>query len=230
MAYPTSFLTVQDKVITKLRLEAGDRSQVKDWINAAYALSTLESECLQTSATTALTANVGAYLMPAAVLRVKGIVGHGSGTTAYGPPLIEVSVDEILRMRAGNAASTTGTGTVTHYALVGMNQLEVYPVPVAADSLLVFYVYAPTPLTADDAVPAIPEPYGGKLLEYGALAEGADFNKDPSELEYRSLFEDWIRRFRAHLRRRASPQTGQLQVFPSGVMVPSDPGRDLVFR
>lgn len=201
-------------MINKLRLnDTQHRPYVKDWINQVYADVCVETEALQQSATMNLTANVASYTLPTQILRFKFVAGAPSTSpTGYGPPLKSVSIDEILNLRQTGQVNTASGGTVTMYSLVGMNQLEVFPTPTAADVLLVYYVYLPVALAADADVPVLQEPFAGKLLEAGATFEGAVFLKDPDIGFYRDEYQAKLRRFRAHLNRRQSGEVQQIQV------------------
>lgn len=226
MAFPSTFVSLQDAVIKKLRLDDTlDRPKVKDWLNQVYAQVCIETEALQKADTMTTTANVGSYLIPVQILRMKELVlAPASSPTSYGGPLQQVSLDEILAWRQGNQVSGTNNGTATRYALAGLNQLELYPTPSGVDTLLMYYVYLPAALTADTDVPVLQEPFASKLLEYGALAEAADFIKDPDQDRYRALYEDWMRRFRTHLSRRRGVGPGQMRVMGAPLVAV---GRDI---
>jgi hypothetical protein len=220
MAYPSTFLDLQDAVIGKLRLDpTPDRPRVKDWINQVYAQVCVETEATQKQDTVTTTIDTASYNLPDAVIRVREIVSAGaSDPTSYGPPLEQVSLDELLTLRQSGTVAYTNQGAATKYALAGMNQLELYPTPTSVDTLLLFYVYLPAALVGDAAISALPEPYASKLLEYGALAEAADFIGHPEQDRYRALYEDWLRRFRTHLARRRGAGAGQLRVMGEPVV------------
>jgi hypothetical protein len=226
VAYPATFLSLQEAVIGKLRLDAtADRDRVKDWLNQVQAQVCLETEALQKADTMPATANVASYTLPDAVLRMRKIVSAPeSSPSSFGVPLQEVTLDEILTLRQSGQVAYTNQGAPAKYALDGMTQLELYPTPAAPDVLLFYYVYLPPPMVADAAEPELPEPYASKILEYGALAEGADFLSDPDQDRYRALFEDWLRRFRVHLSRRRGSSTGQFRVLGSPLV---GVGRDI---
>lgn len=187
-----------------------------------YAQACIETEANQTSATMTLTSGTNSYTLPAGVLRIKEMfVTYGGSQYA---PVRQTTLDEILRLRVGGG--TVQSGSVTHYALLGLTDLEVYPTPGSADVVTIYYVALPTALSADADVPILQEPYGSNVLIYGALAEAADFKKDPDVMVYRSLHEDWMRRFRAHLARRQGSQTQQFAVAGTPAYPPHDPSTD----
>ncbi len=201
-SYAATFQNLQDAVIAKLNLDAtADLTAVKAWINWAYADVCNDSEALQTTGTLALTAGTANYdlstVASGAILRVKAMYVTAAGAT-QSPPLAYVSLADILRRR-----TSAGSGTPTHYTLDGLNRLELYPTPAAADVLSFYYSYLPTLLSANGDLQVLGEPWS-KMLEAGALAEAADFVSDPLADQYRVVYEGWKGRFRAHLQRRAT--------------------------
>ena len=143
-------------------------------------------------------------------------------------PLIQTDLDDILRRRqsSGGVANAVGA-TIYRYALLGTSDIELYPTPQSADVLTVYYVALPVALNNDGDTPILQEPYASKLLEYGALAEAADFKSDPQEGEYRQLYQMWMQKFRAHLTRKAGMQPGQFRIIPDTPYPPHDPSVDL---
>jgi hypothetical protein len=75
-----------------------------------------------------------------------------------------------------------------------------------------YYSYLPTALAVDTDTSVLPEPFGSKLLEYGALAEAADYVGDPDHDRYRTLYESWLAKLRIHLNRRRGRGTGHFRV------------------
>lgn len=228
MAFPSTFLDVQNAVVAKARLDStADLSKVKDWINQVYADVCVTTEANVTSATMTLTASTNSYTLPSNVSRIKEMyVTPVGGVQSL--PLVQVDLDFILRRRQSTAGVAFTNGSVMWYALVGLNDFEVYPTPANADVITIYYVALPTALANNTDVPILPEPYASKLLEYGALAEAADFKSDPQEQEYRALYERWLQKFRAHLTRKQGMQPGQFRVIPDvSTWPPHDPSTDI---
>lgn len=214
-------------MIAKARLDSvADEAKVEDWINQVYAQVCVETEANQTSATMALTAGTYSYTMPTGVLRIKEMFVTPVGAVMQGP-LIQTNIDELIRRRQGSGGASVATGSVTHYALLGLTDLEVYPTPAAADVITIYYAALPTALSSAGHVSILQEPYSSKVLEYGALAEAADLKKDPDAMMYRSLYDDWMRRFRAHLARRQGNQTQQFALGGGYTWPPHDPSTDI---
>ena len=216
-------------MIAKTRLDAAnDTTKVHDWINQVYAQACVETEARVLSTTATLTSGTASYslsTLASAVVRIKEMYVTPVGGT-QSSPINQTTLDYILRRRQGGGGTTVSVGYVTHYALSGLDNLELYPTPQSADTLTIWYVAQPTALSANGDVPILPEPYASKVLEYGALAEAADSKGDPSEQEYRQLFQKWMMDFRTHLTRRAGGQPGQFRIFPGTAYPPHDPSTD----
>ena len=173
-----------------------------------------------------LTAGTASYTLSSSIARIKEMYVTPVGAQQT-QPLQLTTLDYILRRRQSTGGTAVATGYTSHYALLGINDLELFPTPQAADVLTIWYVALPTALSAGTDVPILQEPYASKVLEYGALAEAADFKGDPAEQEYRGLYEQWLQRYRAHLNRKRGTQPGQFQVFPGRSYPPHDPSRDV---
>lgn len=229
MAYPATYLSVQDAVIAKLRLSAADdRAKVKDWINQTLAQAAMETRCFQRTSR----ATVGAgettpqtRTLDPAVLHVELITtNRSSASPLY--PLKECQLDEILNDRArGSAAS----GPSRKYALTGLNQVELWPTPAAGDVFTFWYSYLPDPLANDNDPLPITEPFGSKLTEYGALIQGCEFKRDILVLgDYQQQYGSWLAAFQRYLNRKGGAYPDSFPTWTrSGRYVPSDPSTDV---
>lgn len=183
----------------------------------------VETEASITSTTLTLTPGTSAYTLNAAIIRIKEMfVTYGGAQYA---PVRQTNLDEILRRRVAGAAPTSGS--ITHYALLGLSDLEVYPTPASADVVTIYYVALPTALSANGDIPILQEPWNSSLLADGASAKAADFKSDPQEQSYRQLFEVGKSKFRAHLARRQGSQVQQLAVGNGYSWPPHDPSLDV---
>ena len=173
-----------------------------------------------------LTAGSYSYTLPSQIIRIKEMVVTPVGATVSAP-LLQTTLDEILRRRRALGGTQTAGGYTTHYALVGFSDFEIWPTPQSADVITIYYVAAPTALSGNTDVPILPEPFASKVLEYGAAAEAADFKGDPAENEYRQLYQMWTGKLQAHLNRRKGNQPQQFRIFNQDVFPPHDPSTDL---
>lgn len=220
MAYPTTYADLRTRIIAKARLDStADATKVNDAINIAYAQAVVENELLVSTATTTLTANSGTYDLSSAsaIQRIKAVY-LTSGGVAYAP-LKAVGLDDIIRRRQ----SSTATGIVEVYCLSGYKTLDLYPTPGSADTLTWYYVALPTALSSDSDVPIISEPYGARVIEYGALVQMGEFKGDPMLSEWQQQHDVWSARLRAHLNRRKSGQPGTFEFVPDNGDPPHDP-------
>lgn len=212
MAYPSTFADLQTSVIAKLRLDStADLQKVKDYLNRAYAETCIETEALQDVTTQALTAGTYSYSVPSAVVRIKQMTVTSTGSV-QSRPLVPVSVEQLLEWQSQYANPAQAYGNVTHYAVIGLSKILVWPTPQAADTLNIWYVKQPTALSASGDTPSIPEPYATRCLENGAAYELALFAKDPDAPVYKGEFEMAKRQLRAHLNRVQGAMTRQFRI------------------
>lgn len=220
MSYPATFLDIQNAVILKARLDSTlDLANVKDWINRAYAQVCVETEANVSADTMALTAGTSSYTLPAGIARIKQMVIKPAGSTQYNPPMILTTLDEILNRRMFGGDSSNVGGIIpqsTHYAVVGLNQFEVWPTPSAADVITLWMVALPTALVNNTDVPILQEPYSSTLLEYGALVHAGDFKGDPATADWENQFQTWMARYIDHLRQRQGEIPGQFHQWGDG--------------
>jgi len=229
LAYPSTFLDVQNSVIAKCRLQDDtDRSLVRDWINQAYigAVQRTMEDIVLCHMT--LTPGVHTYQLPAGIIEIRQMVLAPAGTSdpKYGP-LVPISLEEILLKLAAYDGSGSARGLVTHYSLSGEDLLEVWPVPAAADVLWIYYLEQPTALLADTDVPRLQEPYATEILEYGASMKAAEYKGDQNAQLYRQLYEQAVGRLQAHLNRKKGATSGQFMLARPVRVISHDPSADI---
>lgn len=228
MAYPATFVDIQNEVISRVRLDTtNDLARTKDWINQVYADVCVDTEAVQDWSAMSLTAGTWVYDLSASIIRIKAMYVTpvtGGGASAA---LVPVSPEQIIDWRQANGATQATDGTITHYAVFGYGKMMVYPTPSAADTIDIFYVKSPTALSADADVPVIQEPYVTECLVNGASYKAAVFLKDPDSELFRRDFEQARAKFRAHLRRKQGAGTLQFREPGGGFLAPSDPSTDV---
>lgn len=226
MAFPSTFLDIYTEVIAKVRLDStADLQKAKDWVNQVYAEVSVETEAVQETGTMALTANTSTYTIDSAIARIKQMYVTPSGQGAS-RPLVPTSLEQILEWDANNGTSAQ-TGSVTHYALVGIQKIRFWPTPTTADTITVYYVKLPTALSATSDVPVLQEPYVTECLVNGACFKAAVFLKDPDAALFKQLYDTSLRNLRGHLRRREGGMTKQFRVTRGDTVIPHDPSTDI---
>lgn len=175
----------------------------------------------------AMTAATDTYTLPSGIERIVAMYVTPVGNYRS-RPLEETSIGDLIEKKVGTTSTSDQSGQyVTHYAVLGIDQIVVWPTPQTTDTLTVWYVTLPTALSADADVPIIHEPYGSKLLFYGAAADAGSFKGDPQGQEYAALFEQWLGRYRTHLNRKKGTSTRQFRVVGQQTYRPHDPSVDL---
>jgi hypothetical protein len=209
VAFPSTFLDIQTAVLQKARLDpALDGQRVKDWINQTYTRVCVETEAIVSTVLLSCTTGAYSYTFPPEVARAKQMQIRPYGSLSLNAPLVRTTLDELMHRRRSGGDSPLA-GQASHYALLGINDFELWPTPAAADLILAYYAAFPAPLAANTDRPVLEEPYASKLLEYGALADAGDFNGDPSVQGWQASFDDWLGRYRMHLDRKQGVIPGQ---------------------
>jgi hypothetical protein len=217
VSFPSTYLDIQNKVILKATLDANlDRANVKDWINRSYFQVCVETEANPGTATMTMTAAAGSYTLPAGIARVRQMAVKPAGSTQFNQPMVLTTLDEILQRRQSGGDTSAEYAQPTLYTVVGINDLEVWPTPTAADVITVYYAAFPTALSADADVPILEEPYGSNLLEYGALVQAGDFKGDPATPGWESQFDRWMGKYLQHLKVKRGEQPGQFHTWGGG--------------
>lgn len=231
MAFPSTFVDLQNEVLSKTRLNVttgtqADRTKVKDWLNQVYAEVCIEVEANQVFATMTLTANTSTYTLDANLTRIKAMYVTPVGGTAS-RPLEPISIEQLLVLNAGTGGSQPNTGGPNRFALFGISSVQFYPTPASADTVTVYYVKEPTALTNDSDTTILPEPYATRCLVAGACIQAGQFVSDPATAGYQQEFEMWKSRLRGHLRRKQGAYTTHFRIVGDALTRPHDPSVDI---
>jgi hypothetical protein len=215
MAFPSTFIDIQQAVIYKARLDqAQDLSFVKDWINQIYYQVCVELEFYTAvSDSAAAGANATNVTIPSTIIAVDYVVPTGSTGVVYGP-MDMITFDEILQMRAYTSTAIT-TGAPSRYCFRSgvAPTVEFWPAANGGEILTFYGSRFPAPLVGDGDPPIFPEPYATKVLEYGALVNAAEYKKDLIMMgEFQNMYADWLTRFRGFTNTRVGNRTEQFQV------------------
>jgi hypothetical protein len=214
-AYQGTYGAITATVISKLRLDASqDTDDVHEAVNLVYQQVVQETGCLQQTGVAAMTDGVTSYDLPTQVAWIRSVwITYTDGSST--DPLQQVTLEQIGEQRRTGAAA--GQEVVRPiYALAGQNQIEVWPTPGVDQSMTFVYVYLPEQLANNSDVPAIMEPYGSRLLEYGALVELARFKKDPLLPDYEAAYQQWLSRFQLWLNRRQGSSARTFRIGSAG--------------
>jgi hypothetical protein len=210
-----------------VRLDAtADVSKAKDWVNQVYADVCVQTEALQDYADMVATANTSVYDLDTDIVRIKQMYVTPTGQ-GQSRPLIPTSIEQILEWSYSNGATSTNSGAITHYAMFGIQKIQFYPTPTAADTITVYYVKQPTALDLDADIPVLQEPYVSNLLVNGACFEAAVFLKDPDALLFKQLYDEGLKEYRSHLRAREGSMTRQFRFTGGDRVTPHDRSVDI---
>lgn len=214
MAYPSSFGDIQDAVIAKLRLDPGlDRQKVKDWINQAYMEACIETEFFaEAQATSKMPPDTSRTGVPAALWKIDYITSTQADGAPWGP-LDLVGLDVVLSKRAYGGTITHGAPQMYAYVSGPQPVIEFWPGAAGGEIFTFYGVRLPPILDDPGSVPAIPEPYGSNLLEFGADVQAAEFKQNYvmlSTYQQESLY--WLQLFRGFQNSRAGNRVQQLQI------------------
>ena len=187
--------------------DTSDTTTAKAHVNDAYREIVREAKATVTTATKTLTSGTATYSIPTDftindLLSLEGLIyTPGGQTTGY--PVSVTSLANLLAIR-----QSLTTGFVMLYCLRDLNTLELYPAPqTSTDTLTLYYVQAPTALSADGDVPsAIPSEWQN-LIALTAAARMAD-EEDSIQLTavFTQRYQTMLSAFRQFIRDRQGRQ------------------------
>jgi hypothetical protein len=117
----------------------GDGPRLLGWANDAVIDMLKQTHCYISPAILTMTAGAGDYRLDAAILAIDDIYMTSSGTNFR---VKRLATTDLLNLRLFSVA----TSPVQMYALNGDDMLMVYPAPIQADTMTIYYVPKPTPL------------------------------------------------------------------------------------
>lgn len=181
-------------VASKIGLDnttSGDQGFIDSWVNEGVTDILMRTDCRMRPAVLTMTPGVGDYTLDTAILKVYSAYV----TTAGIPYWLEVTtVDQLLAMRR---TTTANVSPAQFYAVGGSDLILIYPTPLTADILNMYYIPRPVVLSASSDTPTeIPTEFH-KAVEYYALAQAGDFSDDTTSQggqTYLQQYELWIRR------------------------------------
>lgn len=201
-AYQGDLIAIRETVIAALRLDTNgaDDDKVNAWINLAYQEACQKTQALTSVTITDLTEAVDSYTLDPEIAEINLVIAtYADGTVSA--PLQRVVLETILEYRRTTLAEGEQLWNAV-YTVVGQDQLEIWPMPGAGQSLTFYHSVLPDVLVDDTDSPDLMEPYGSKLLTYGALVEGCRFLKDPLLQDSIAQYQAWLAAFQTWLNRR----------------------------
>jgi hypothetical protein len=130
---------------------------------------------------------------------------------SYSYPAQQVRMEDVLVKQNADATANTVRDSVV-YATEGQTGIVFYPLAGQGQKAWIQHTMLPEELEADEG-PLIAEPFGSKLLEYGALVEGSKFKKDPLMSDFELSYQMWMSRYVAWLNRRKGASSTAFEVW-----------------
>ena len=118
----------------------------------------LRTHCYVASTTITLTANVGDYTLSSTILAIEDIYLTSGGANFR---VRRLSTTDLINLRLFSVTSAP----IQMYAVAGANLLLVYPTPLQADTLNIYYIPRPTALSSGSDDPS-DSTHGGIPSEY----------------------------------------------------------------
>lgn len=190
----TTLASFRTQVAAKMGLDntasSADRALMLLWANSGYAEVLSAGRFKIAPANMTFTAGTGDYTLPTQALAINEVYVTTASTTLTSR-LERVTAQQIMDRRI--AESSGGVPPARYYALNGANLLMVYPTPTSSlDSMTMYYVPRPTPLSADGDSPSdVPEEHHKVIEDYMLWNAGQYVNDKFSRNgdEYRMLYE-----------------------------------------
>jgi hypothetical protein len=223
----TTLAQYRTRVAAKLGLDNstdGDQGLIDSWLNEAYEEVLTKTHCKVRPATMAFTAGSAQYSLPTQILAIHEIY---STQDSDGHTLERTTLQELARYRQ---MDSTASAPSLYYVVDG-DLLELWPTPGEDEAMTLWYIPRPTALSNSGDVPSDIPAEWHKLLEWYALAEGAEYdNHAPSSygMQWRALYEKGLRDLRASLKYRggARPARAKWGQRSGRSGMSRDPGRD----
>ena len=211
-SFQPTFAQIREQVMMKLRLDPADASLVDYWMQQAYAdVAQMTGFNWGPNLTEVLLREgAGRMEIPCDVAMIRHLLMiYADGS--YSHPAQQVRMEEVLlKQNVDASASPMRDGVI--YAVEGQFALTFWPLAGAGQKVWLQTTLLPDELEDDDG-PTIQEPFGSKLLEYGALVEGAKFKKDPLMSDFELSYQMWMGRYVAWLNRRKGASSTAFEVW-----------------
>jgi hypothetical protein len=169
-----------------------------------------------------LTPGTADYTWDTSILAIKEVARTTSSGTDYYPQ--RVAPAEILELRVNSESGSP----CTRYAVEGLNMLMVYPTPVAADDVTIYYVPAPAVLSATGDTPSeIRSDFHDLVEEYAKWKIAEDMGADYGGIAARAKanYEEGVKDLRKAMRSMGGRHLSA-RIWPLRHPLSSDPSQD----
>ncbi len=192
----TTLAQYRTAVSSKVGLDnstVGDQGLIDGWVNEGVLDLLMRTGCRVRTANMTLTPTIPNYSLDAQILKIIDIEVTSSGIASW---MEQATIEDINALRRSSAAFTS---PAQYFAVLGSDMIAVYPTPLTADELTIYYVPRPVTLSASsDSPDEIPAEFQ-KAIEYYALSEAADMSDDQGTqmgMLYLNKYEQWIKRIK----------------------------------
>jgi hypothetical protein len=180
-----NFLELQNEVLAHGFDQSVYRLRVQRWLNEAQARIARILELPNQYVTSTITTVVGTdtYNLPSDVVRINGVTNASSPNELT---YVEDAADINYNNQAGQ-----GVGEPQYYTLSSGTTLRLSPIPDAVYSLTLDYYKAPSALSADTDVSAIPSDYHDVMISYAlSRAYRSEDDMQMSQFFYAEFMRD----------------------------------------
>jgi len=200
------------------------------------------SHCYVDTATMAMTPGQGDYTLDASILAIEDMILSSSGANFR---VMRKSTTDLLNLRL----FTVNSAPIQMYALSGANMLMVYPTPLQADTLTIYYIPRPTALSDPNDDPSTPTlggippeyHYGLELYMQWKAADAFDDESSSSGVTYQRMYlgdptappgteqrDGFMGTMKKNLRRKGGKHLAGVQIPPRGRRIyVANPGFDV---
>jgi hypothetical protein len=207
---------IKEQVMQKLRLDPADDPLALYWINQAYVDIAQYTGFYVANTTISPTVASSTISLPDAVKQIRQVQRcYQNAPDSY--PAQKVRMEQVLARLNGDDTPTGRYDTGGIYAVSGEypNEIVIWPVCAIGETIVVTYSKLPQQVHDTDK-PLISEPFGSKILEYGALVEGAKFKKDPLLYDFENTHALWVDRYVSWLNRRKTSNSTAFEIWAGG--------------
>lgn len=215
----TTFLKVQTAVLALA--VSSDSTSAQDYINDGYIDVCARCALGATSITKNLTAGTTTYTMSSAfsltVLQINELRYVQAGATNNFAIVPAASLRYVLDL---NSAAVTGFTRA--YTFDGVDTLILAPAPSSGDQITLYYVPAPTALSAGSDIPSvIPSQWQERLLVSYGVSRLAEVESPDLAETYRQKYEAFVGQFKSWLvMRQGNTARGMRVGYPNRPQMP----------